>query len=341
MNMYNWVERVIYGEQKALPVLSYPAVQFLYVTVKELACDSGYQAMGMRLLADRYDMPAALTYMDLSVEAEAFGAHAVYSSDEVPTIIGKLINTQEEADALAVPKVGAARTGVCIKTIRKALNLISDRPIFGSCIGPFSLAGRLLNVNDIMVDCYTDPDMVHTVLKKATEFIIKYIKAQKAAGAHGVVMAEPLAGLLSPQLMSEFSSDYVRQIVSEVQDKHFIIIYHNCGGSVNQLVDEILDTGCIAFHFGEKADMKALLEKIPRNFLVLGNISPSGVFNNNTKRNMRLATTRLLELCKEYPNFVISSGCDIPPYTDLDNIDAFFDTVKAFYYRESLWDMIR
>jgi uroporphyrinogen decarboxylase len=340
MNMYNWVERMIYGEKKPLPVLSYPAVQFLYVTVKELACSSGYQAMGMRLIADRYNMPAALAYMDLSVEAEAFGAHTVYSPDEVPTVIGKIVTTQEDADNLVVPKIGAGRTGVCVKTIRKALNLISDRPVIAGCIGPFSLAGRLLNVNDIMVDCYTEPEKVHTVLKKATEFIIKYIKALKAAGAHGVMLAEPLAGLLSPQLMSEFSSDYVRQIVGSVQDKHFIVIYHNCGTSINKLVDEILDTGCIAFHFGEPADMKAMLEKIPRNFLVMGNISPGSVFNNNTKRNMRLATTRLLEICKGYPNFVASSGCDIPPYTDLENIDTFFETVSAFYYRESLWDMI-
>ena len=157
MNMYNWVQKMIYGEKKALPILSYPSVQLLYVTTKELVCDSRYQAMGMRLIADRYNMPAALAYMDLSVEAEAFGAHAVYAVDEVPTIIGTLISTEEEANALQVPPVGAGRTGVCVEAIRKALILINDRPIIAGCIGPFSLAGRLLNVNDIMVDCYDEP----------------------------------------------------------------------------------------------------------------------------------------------------------------------------------------
>ena len=56
--------------------------------------------MGMRLIADRYDMCASTSYMDLSVEAEAFGAHTVYGVDEIPTIIGKLIETEEDADAL-------------------------------------------------------------------------------------------------------------------------------------------------------------------------------------------------------------------------------------------------
>ena len=36
--------------------------------------------------------------------------------------------------------------------------------------------------------------------------------------------------------------------------------------------------------------------------------------------------------CK-YPNFVISSGCDIPPASKWENIDAFFKAVDEFYGR--------
>jgi uroporphyrinogen decarboxylase len=68
-------------------------------------------ALGVRLIADRYDMPFATTYMDLSVEAEAFGATCTYHTDDIPTITGQLVSNQEEADALVVPEVGAGRTG--------------------------------------------------------------------------------------------------------------------------------------------------------------------------------------------------------------------------------------
>ena len=340
MNMYNWVERMIYGPKKPLPLLSFPSVQYLFITVKELVSSSSHQALGMRLIADHYNMAAAPTFMDLSIEAEAFGAHCVYSADEVPTIIGKLIGSAEDADKLSIPEVGAGRTGLSLETVRKALMLIPDRPVFAGCIGPFSLAGRLMNVNDIMVDCYTDPDTVHTVLEKATQFLIEYVNEFKKAGAHGIILAEPLAGLLSPELMREFSSKYVKRIVDATQEKHFIVIYHNCGSSINQLVPEMLETGCTAYHFGESANMRAMLEQIPENILVLGNISPSNVFNNNSVKNMRHATTRLLNECRDFKNFIPSSGCDIPPYTDFDNIDAFFEVTEAFYYRQQLWDII-
>jgi len=32
-----------------------------------------------------------------------------------------------------------------------------------------------------------------------------------------------------------------------------------------------------------------------------------------------------------YPNFVIASGCDIPPMTPIENLQAFFDAAEEFY----------
>ena len=341
MNMLNWLDHLIHDRnKKAFPILSYPAAQLLYITVKELVTNANWQAMGMRLIADRYDMPAVASYMDLSVEAEAFGAHTVYGVDEIPTIIGKLIETAEDAENLRVPEVGEGRTGTCIEGVVKALRLINDRPVFANCIGPYSLAGRLINVNDVMLMCYEEPEIVHTVLRKATDFIKEYILAYKKVGANGVIMAEPLAGILSPDLMQEFSTNYVREIVDELQEPNFLIVYHNCGNAVERLLPQILDTGCHIFHFGDHANIKNILDKFPTDKLVMGNISPSTVFNGMNPRGVRLATQRLLFECMEYDNFLISSGCDIPPDTDFDNIDAFFETVKSNYYKRALYDLI-
>ncbi len=341
MNMYKWIENMIHTDyKKALPILSFPAVQDLFITVRELVASPVYQAMGMRMIADKYDMPAAVSYMDLSVEAEAFGAQAVYGADEVPTIIGTLISTPEEAEALKIPKLGTGRTGVNIEGIKKAVKIISDRPVFANCIGPYSLAGRLMNVNDIMLYCYEEPEMVHTVLRKATDFIMKYIKAFKNTGADGVILSEPLAGLLSPQLIEEFSSNYIREIVDSLQDESFIIAYHNCGNAVSKLTKEIVKTGCKVYHFGDAVNMKEILENMPEDCLCLGNISPSKQFRHGTPKSIRLDTQRLLETCKGHKNFLISSGCDVPPLTDWENIDSFFNTVESFYYRQRLFDMV-
>ena len=222
-NMREWI-KALPAQKKSFPILSFPCVSLLGCTVRELIASSDKQAEGMARIAQRTDAAAAVSLMDLSVEAECFGAAIRFSDDEVPTVTGRLIQNADGAQALAVPAVGSARSGLYIDAIRKAAALIDDRPVFAGIIGPFSLAARLLNVTEIMIDCYDDPDMVHVVLDKATQFLIKYAMAYKAAGAHGVMMAEPVSGLLSPAMEEEFSSPYVRRIVDAVQDDDFLVI---------------------------------------------------------------------------------------------------------------------
>jgi uroporphyrinogen decarboxylase len=337
MNMYSWIEQTIHSERKkALPILSFPCVQYMYITVKELVSDANHQAIGMRTITDNFDMAAALGYMDLSVEAEAFGAQIHYGADEIPTVIGTMLTDSDKAEALEVPEIGTGRTAVNLESIRKSRVLIHDRPILAQCIGPFSLAGRLLNVNEVLPLCYEDPDMVLGVLRKATDFILAYCRAFKAGSADGLIIAEPLAGLLSPELIQRFSTDFVREIVDSVQDKHFMIMYHNCGDNVPFLIDSVIATGAAAFHFGDKVDMRELLEKVPSDRLVLGNVSPARIFNGNSVKAVELDTLRLLRSCGDYKNFIPSSGCDISPDVDLDNVKTFFDTVEGYYYRKSL-----
>lgn len=332
MNMKQWLEDLKTSPvKKAMPILSFPSIQLQNIGVKDLIFSSDLQSQGMRLVAERTDAAAAVSMMDLSLEAEAFGAAIRVEDDEVPNVMGHLIENQEQADALKVPEVGAGRTDIYIEAIGKACKLINDRPVFAGVIGPFSLAGRLLDVSEAMIYCYDDPDMVHTVLKKVTEFLINYIRAYKETGANGVVIAEPLAGLLSPPLNAEFSVPYVKQIVDALQDENFIIIYHNCGGGTIAMIDDILTVGAGGYHFGNAIDMTEMVKHIPADTVVMGNIDPSSQFRGGTPDSIRKATLELLEACHSYPNFVISSGCDIPPLSSWENIDAFFAAVAEFY----------
>ncbi len=330
MNMRLWVEDMMrMAHKKAIPILSFPAVQLLGITVRELISDSTLQAEGMKRIADRVPSGAAVSMMDLSVEAEAFGAKTVVSDHEVPTVTGAIVEGEEDAEALVVPPVGAGRTGLYLEAMKKACERITDRPVFAGVIGPYSLAGRLLDVSEIMVLCYEEPDMVHTVLRKTTDFLIDYMNAYKTTGASGVVVAEPLAGLLSPALMEEFAAPYMKKIVDAVQTEEFLVIYHNCGGAVPHLTEQIASIGAAAYHFGNAVDMTEMLEKMPSDVLVMGNIDPVGELRNGTPASVKAAVNALMNACGAYSNFIPSTGCDIPPMAKWENIDAFFEACEA------------
>lgn len=336
MNMKQWLlDYQQNAAKKPMPVLSFPGVQLLDCSVRDVVTDAAMQAACMKAIADRYpNMAAALGPMDLSVEAEAFGAQVHFSDDEVPTVIGTVLDIDEPAtaDALAVPSVGDGRTGIYVQAAALAKQQITDRPVLCGCIGPFSLAGRLMDMSNVMIACVEEPEMLETVLTKTTDFLIQYVRALKEAGADGVVMAEPAAGLLSPVLNEEFSVPYVKQIVDAVKDDSFLFCYHNCGPYTPRQIEDILQTGADIYHFGDAICLNDVKDQIPDSVMFSGNVSPVECFKATDGQAMQAQTRLVLEQCGKKANFVPSSGCDIPPDAPLANADVFFDTVEEYYH---------
>lgn len=332
INMKDWVKDIIDRPVKSsIPVLSFPCVTLMGITVNQLIASSDLQAEGMYRVAQRIPSHASVSMMDLSVEAEAFGAPVRFSDMEVPTVMGAVVKSMADAEALQIPQVGAGRTGIYVEAIGKACSRITDRPVLAGVIGPFSLAGRLQDVVEIMVNCMIAPDMVHKTMEKATEFLISYIEAYKAVGANGIVMAEPLTGLLPPDMAETFSEPYVKRIIDTVQSDDFLVVYHNCGNNTILMIDSILRVGAGAYHFGNAISMKEMMQHIPHDILAMGNVDPAGQFANGTVESIKAATKKVMSECCGYPNFMVSSGCDIPPHSPWANIDAFFEAIKEFY----------
>ena len=316
-------------EVVAIPVMTHPGIELNGNTVRQAVCDGQVHYKAVMTLAKRYPSAAACTIMDLTTEAEAFGAEIAFSDEAVPAVSSRLLPDVESIDRLQVPSLSAGRIPQYLKANLLAAKEISDVPLFSGCIGPFSLAGRLYDMSEIMMLIYENPDAAHTLLRKCTDFIEKYCLALKQTGANGVLMAEPAAGLLSDEDCRTFSSNYVKRIVQRVQDDSFIVILHNCGNT-GHCTKAMVSTGAAAYHFGNKCRMEDVIKEVPPTALAMGNIDPVSVFKDGMPFQMRQTVMNLLDRMRQYPNFVLSSGCDTPPHTSMSNIDAFFEALHQF-----------
>lgn len=313
---------------KIIPVLSFPVVEKIGCKVGEFVRSADLQSKGLVYLAKNTPVDVVVAPMDLSIEAEAFGATTRFGDDDVPVILGQLVEDEEAADALVVPPPDAGRCRMAAEAIAKTVAADIGKPLYAGMIGPFSLAGRLMDVTEIMYLLADEPETVAKVLEKTTEFLIGYGKALKAAGANGLFMAEPLAGVVSPSDLEEFSAPYVKRIVDALQDAGFPVIYHNCGASVLKAADVIFAQGAAGCHFGNAVDIVEMLKRAPSDVLVMGNVDPASVFVRGTPGDVRGACAALKASCGGYPNFVLSSGCDIPIGTPWANLEAFFEAAK-------------
>ena len=331
INMTKWIADVIrQKETAAIPIMTHPGIELNGNTVREAVSNGEIHYRAVKSLTERYPAAAAATtIMDLTTEAEAFGAEIAFSENAVPAVSSRLLPDAESIYKLQVPSLHEGRIPAYLKANLLTAKDIQDRPLFSGCIGPFSLAGRLYDMSEIMILIYENPDAAHTLLQKCTDFILKYCLALKKTGANGVMMAEPAAGLMSNEDCLVFSSQYVKKIIDAVQDDSFIVILHNCGNT-GHCTKAMTATGAAAYHFGNKCEMKEVLKDIPSDALAMGNIDPVSIFKDSSPEVMKETVRHLLETTQDYPNFVLSSGCDTPPQTPMNNIDAFFEALNEW-----------
>ncbi|MBK7257265.1 MAG: uroporphyrinogen decarboxylase family protein [Ignavibacteriae bacterium] len=310
----------------AMPVLTFPGASLVGTTVRGMVTDADAQAAAELALHSKYATPFLMSAMDLSVEAEEFGASIQMDDWEIPTVIGRYVTDMPGIEELRIPAIGTKRTAVYLKTIEKLRAAGTDAVVLGGMIGPFSLAGRLFGVSEALAETAGEPEMMHALLKKTTSYLSAYARAFKAAGAHGLIIAEPTAGLMSPSSTAEFSSPYVKQIREAVEDETFTIILHNCGARIGHL-QASLDSGAKILHFGKPMDLPAALAQVPSDTILCGNLDPSEIFVGLTAGDVAVRTSALLAATASYKNFVISSGCDVPAGVPPANLEAFFSTV--------------
>ena len=331
-----WLQKILNADSRlAMPITTSVGMELVDKPLGAVFIDGQVQSECIVALARKYPSIAALTQMDLSVEAEAFGGPVKLSDTEAPTIAAPIVTDLGSIEVLAVPRVGAGRTWEYIRAARLAAGKITDRPMLGGIIGPFSLSCRLMEMSELMSATRRDPDLVHALLAKCTEFLVSYARAFKEAGVNGVLIAEPAAGLISPVFCQTFSSDYVKRIVDATQDDSFVTILHNCGNTSGQITS-MLYTGAKCLHFGNAVDMNQIMPQLPKDVIGFGNVDPLKVMKLGEVFDVKSRTLELLEQMGKYKNFVLSTGCEVPPGATIENLDAFYKTLDIYNMTQSI-----
>ena len=310
-----------------MPIMTHPGIELIGKKVIDAVKDGQTHYEAVMALRKRFPQSvASTTIMDLSMEAEAFGANIVFDDNEVPTVSGRMLESAADVEALQIPSLDTKRVPEYLKANRLAAAEL-DVPLFGGCIGPFSLAGRLYDMTELMMAMYIEPETANMLLDKCTQFILEYCKQIKASGSAGVVMAEPAAGLLSNDDCQAYSSRFVKTIVDAVQDDNFVVMLHNCGNT-GQCTKSMIETGAAALHFGNAIDMAQVLEEVPADIAVSGNINPVEIMKFGTPQQVEDVAKQLIKLADKHNNFILSTGCDVPPETPFENIESLFNATN-------------
>lgn len=119
---------------------------------------------------------------------------------------------------------------------------------FGNA-NPFECASWLRGFENILLDTIAEPEMVHAMMRRATDFFLEFMeRALKAANGKIDIMfsADDLGGqgglLMSPAAIQEFIMPYHKEVNDVAHRYGAKVMYHTCG-SVILAIDQLIDAG--------------------------------------------------------------------------------------------------
>ena len=128
-------DKLVSGKRVAIPIMTHPGIELLGKRVLDAVTNGEIHYHAIRVLNECFPQSAACTtIMDLTVEAEAFGARLSMSPNEVPSVCGRLLTGYADVEALQIPSVESGRMPQYLLADRLAAEGI-DKPVLAGCIG--------------------------------------------------------------------------------------------------------------------------------------------------------------------------------------------------------------
>jgi len=310
-----------------IPLLGAPGVQLSDTTLRENLTDWEVQFNTIRLMVEKFQPDGIFPFMDLTVEAEALGLEIYFPEFENPSVKNHRVKTEVDLKAIRSRYKGlSGRMPVFIKVVE---NIAKNFHIIKGAyaIGPFTLAGELMGVSELCMNVILNPGLAHNFIEFSTYVIKDYVKALLDAGAETVAILEPSAVMLSPDQFEEFSGRYFSYLAEELKAP---LILHICGNSTH-LLKKMSNTGAAGLSLDSPVNLREASKIVPGNVALIGNLDPVRIFLQSTPEQVAKATMDLLGQMEGIKNFILSSGCDLPIGTPLQNIEVF---VKAGRKRE-------
>ncbi len=324
------------GRRIVVPLMGFPGLNLTGCSVKLAQQNYGEHFKVLKAIADRYRPDAVFPMMDLSVEANAIGRYTFFPKEESATVVRDEFRFEDLEAAERVNISFDARLLGYVETL-KLMNIgFPSNILRGAYVtGPYTLAALLMGAEEAAASTVANPEMLHVVCSFATSKIQQYLRLLIAAGAQIICVLEPSAVMLGPEQFDEFSGMYVSHLCESCSETEVSTVYHVCGNSMH-LIKSMARSGVDALSLDSPeagVDLRLVAEKTPEDVILIGNLNPTGSILFGKPDEVEKDVGELLETMRDCPNFVLSTGCDLPQETPDENVVAFMKAGRNYRFK--------
>lgn len=275
-----------------------------------------------------FGFECAVVPFDVAVEAEALGCPINFYPDTdeeeilYPTVSSKVATTTSEIQ-LPTDIAGTGRIPVVAEAIKLLKQDVgSDVAVGTYVLGPFTMAGQIMELDQLLKVCIKDPEAVKRVLDVLTDFLLSIIQVYTDAGADYITVREMGAGsdVLRPALFKKIAQPHLIQLFDRIELPK---VLHICG-KTNAIIGFMNECGAHALSVEQKNDLIETRRSIGPEPILLGNYDAYNVLTLGTVEDVERAVRKSVEGGVD----ALWPGCDIWPTAPAENMKALMKAAK-------------
>ncbi|MBI2876193.1 MAG: MtaA/CmuA family methyltransferase [Candidatus Tectomicrobia bacterium] len=271
----------------------------------------------------------AVVPFDLGVEAEVLGCtlnrYEGVESDDIlyPTIREKVVTRAEE---IRIPAglEGQGRVPVVCRALRLLRQEVGAEVAVGSyLLGPFTLAGQVMELNDLLKMSFKQPAAVNAMLERLSDLIIALAGIYQDAGADYLTfrVMGACADVLNPRVFRNLIQPHLTRILGAISGPK---VLHICG-STNAIVPAMAECGADAISVDQKNDLVQTRLELGPDVLLFGNFDPYKIQGQGTPQQAEEAA----QACIASGVNAVWPGCDIWPTAPAENVRALVQATQV------------
>lgn len=266
--------------------------------------------------------------------AEAMGSKMYYPENNISLMVSPAINSVKEIELL---KPSDPEKDGKLPLVLKALKVIKDKighevNVGAGLAGPFSTAASVVGTENLLKWMIRYPKQVHVLMEIVTESNNRFIEKVAELGI-GVGFSDPVSStyLISVKQFNEFSAPYIKKNVDKMKSlTGSRPSIHICGTSKG-IWETVMDTGISSFSIDNVEDMSDAKEILGDRVVISGNVPPVDVMQLGTRKDvLKSAKECIRKTHGSKKGYILSTGCQIPMNTPMENIDALMDAARIY-----------
>jgi MtaA/CmuA family methyltransferase len=195
--------------------------------------------------------------------------------------------------------------------------------ILGWVEGAFAEAADLRGVSEIMMDLYDAPFFVEELLSMCCLQGIACAKEQIKAGADFIGIGDAVASLVSPSIYRDIILPHEKKLIEEIHRAGASAKLHICG-NISHILNDIWQSDADIIDIDSMVDFKAAVDCFKDHRpCANGNFDPVAILYMGNPGSVRQSVRNCLAVADG--KTFISAGCEVPPYTPYENLEAVHD----------------